>query len=287
MIKTKTTTNRKRVNKTAPIPPPPAPAPIPPTIHAPIKQILRNFYDAGHIPNILFHGSSGCGKRTLIYDFLHMIYKKDIETIRQNVMFVNCAHGKGIKFIREDLKFFAKSNLCSARADIPFKSIVLFNAEKLTEDAQSALRRCIEQFSHNTRFFMVVEREHNLLYPIISRFAKIYVPEIMDETTGNFINLHQYELHKIVAEKQLTKQRQIILYRIMGALPRPPITHIDILNCVDTLYENGFSSLDVVEWMANTEHCDKHKHIMTYYKIKSEYRCEKLLMMYMLDLFFM
>ena len=59
------------------------------------------------------------------------------------------------------------------RWGIFFKSIVLFNADKLTIDAQSALRRCIEQFSHTTRFFIVVEEQSKLLKPIVSRFCNI------------------------------------------------------------------------------------------------------------------
>ena len=52
-----------------------------------------------------------------------------------------------------------------------FKSIVLFDAEKLTTDAQSALRRCIETFSHNTRFFIIVQNIDNLLSPILLDFV--------------------------------------------------------------------------------------------------------------------
>ena len=61
-----------------------------------------------------------------------------------------------------NLKFFAKTNIHLHQGNI-FKSIVLFNADKLTTDAQSALRRCIEQFSHTTRFFIVIENQNKLL----------------------------------------------------------------------------------------------------------------------------
>ena len=76
-------------------------------------------------------------------------------------MIVNCAHGKGIKFIREDLKLFAKTNI-HLNNGILFKSIVLLNADFLTIDAQSALRRCIELFSHTTRFFIIIENKNNI-----------------------------------------------------------------------------------------------------------------------------
>ena len=57
-------------------------------------------------------------------------------------MIVNCSHGKGIKFIREDLKFFAKTNISSNKNAL-FKSIVLLNADTLTIDAQSAYLLCL------------------------------------------------------------------------------------------------------------------------------------------------
>ena len=57
-------------------------------------------------------------------------------------MSINCAHGKGIKFVREELKFFAKTHIYS-EGGLMFKSIILINADKFTMDAQSALRRCI------------------------------------------------------------------------------------------------------------------------------------------------
>ena len=111
--------------------------------------------------------------------------------IKTNVMIVNCAHGKGIKFIREELKFFAKTNIQS-NSGVLFKTIVLLNADNLTIDAQSALRRCIELFSSNTRFFIIVENKEKLLNPILSRFCEIYVPEhIVD---GKIVNLHQLNM---------------------------------------------------------------------------------------------
>jgi hypothetical protein len=177
------------------------------TQHAGIHCKLDHFLATGKIPNIIFHGSAGTGKKTIVFNFLHKIYgnaegsnishKELIGILKNNVMSVNCCHGKGIKFIREELKFFSKINIQHATG-VHFKSIVLFNADCLTIDAQSALRRCIELFSHNTRFFIVVENIHKLLKPIVSRFCEIYVPQIMvfnKETHRNeFINLHRYQI---------------------------------------------------------------------------------------------
>ena len=38
-------------------------------------------------------------------------HKNDKQKINAYVMYVNCAHSKGIRFIRDELKFFAKTNI--------------------------------------------------------------------------------------------------------------------------------------------------------------------------------
>ena len=102
--------------------------------------------------------------RILRISAINKIYDNNREIIKSFVMYVNCSHGKGIKFIREDLKFFAKTHINSNGGNT-FKSVVLLNADKLTLDAQSALRRCIELFSHNTRFFIIVEDKYKFVTP--------------------------------------------------------------------------------------------------------------------------
>ena len=119
-------------------------------------------------------------------------------------MYVNCAHGKGIRFIRDELKFFAKTNIQNLNG-VFFKSIVLFNAGWLTTDAQSALRRCIEQFSHNTSVFIVIEDTDCLLKPILSRFCNIYIPlPIIDNKR---ISLHSYNINNIENEPLYKKNK--------------------------------------------------------------------------------
>ena len=67
-------------------------------VHKNIQLKLNNFLHLNKIPHIIFHGPSGTGKRTIVYDFLKKIYKNDNYKIRTNVMYVNCSHFKGIKF---------------------------------------------------------------------------------------------------------------------------------------------------------------------------------------------
>jgi DNA polymerase III delta prime subunit len=256
------------------------------SLHAPIYSKLDTFYTSNKIPNLIFHGVSGSGKRTIVNEFLCKIYNADHAKMKANVMVVNCAHGKGIKFIREDLKFFAKTNIQS-NSGIPFKTIVLMNADFLTIDAQSALRRCIELFSHNTRFFILVENKHKLLNPILSRFCEIYVPEYMKE--GKVINLHQSSLtHKYLYPSE--PERVDWIKTAMDEIAsRKEIEHKDLIAVSEKIYENGLSCLDVMEWIQSTDKIPapmQAKAGICFDKIRSEYRCEKLLMLYIFDLLF-
>ena len=278
-------------------------------IHQKIIAKLDYFHQKNKIPHIIFHGSSGSGKRTIVDQFLHKIYQGDKHKIKSNVMIVNCAQGKGIKFIREELKFFAKTNIQSNNGTI-FKTIVLINADYLTIDAQSALRRCIELFSYNTRFFILVENKNKLLNPILSRFCEIYVPEYVEN--GKIVNLHQYSIQRNF-KITLTNQQEEVLKnttqylldnkeKIDQTLPgakhpselvvgiHRSLDHSDLVKVATEFYEEGLSTLDIINWLESCKQIDplhRSTYCICYDNIKSEYRCEKLLMLYMLDFIFL
>jgi hypothetical protein len=258
-----------------------------------VYKKLDYFYTSKHIPHIIFHGSPGSGKRTIVQDFLFRIYNGDKHNLKTNVMTVNCSHGKGIKFVREDLKNFAKTNI-QKNNGVFFKSIVLFNADSLTIDAQSALRRCIELFSNNTRFFMVVENKHNLLNPILSRFCELYIPE-------PFINSHFVNLHTLSLQKEYTidtskkdQEMKCMIVKIHDDIETtvpPHCVSSYFIDMATELYTQGFSTLDFIQAIETMEEgywTEKEKVIlvMCFQKIKSEFRCEKLLLFYMLDFCF-
>lgn len=264
---------------------------------------LNYFIQIRKIPNIVFHGSSGCGKRTIVGDFINRIYGGDRNRIKNNVMFVNCAHGKGIKFIRDELKHFAKANMQCNDATL-FKSIVLYNADELTIDAQSALRRCIELFSHNTRFFIVVENKHKLLKPILSRFCEIYIPDkTANPDNPVYSSLHKVNREKTYGLKDLKQERftQILdLFSFTKAGTDVPcetptlsagIEHHSykwFLTLSNQLYEDGISCLDILEYLEGLVDADKMVRVrFCFEKVKGEFRSEKMLMMYLFDYMFL
>jgi len=112
--------------------------------HAHIQSKLDYFISSKKIPNIIFHGSSGSGKRTIADNFLYKIYDGNREKMKKQIMTVECSHGKGIKFIREDLKFFAKSHIQSNQGAIMGK---LKNA--IIAENEQAFKRIFEKSKYS------------------------------------------------------------------------------------------------------------------------------------------
>ena len=260
-------------------------------IHQNIKEKLDFFYTSHKIPNLLFHGTTGSGKRTIVCEFIHKIYDNDREKIKSFVMYVNCSQGKGIKFIRDELKFFAKTHINSNGGNT-FKSIILLNADKLTMDAQSALRRCIELFSHNTRFFIIAEDKYNLMKPILSRFCEIYVPEPV--VNGNIINLYQYNLNNVFNMKEIKTNRLDLLKKELLKNVTKKITMENLMLLCTKLYERGYSGLDIINLLENHKFLEsritiekRYELLISFNRIRKEFRNEKILFLFILNFLFL
>jgi DNA polymerase III delta prime subunit len=257
--------------------------------HEDIKKKLDFFIKNDKVPNIIFHGQSGGGKRTIVNAFINDIYNGNSETIKNYVMNVNCAHGKGIKFIREELKFFAKTHInVEINGAARFKTIILSNADKLTIDAQSALRRCIEIFS-NTRFFIIVEDKDKLLKPILSRLCDIYIPLVRINDVD--INLYTYGIKKTFALNERT--RALWLKKELSSFNKISLTQLSDLSV--KLYEKGYSGNDLIKYIENAENIGgktqdeiyKYQILITFNKIKKEIRNEKILLFFLLKFLFL
>jgi DNA polymerase III delta prime subunit len=261
-----------------------------------IEKLLNGFIENNKIPNILLHGECGAGKKTILDKFLEKLYDSP-EQRRNYVMYINCAYGKGIKFIRDELKFFARTNIINRDTNGHtdenkhhkqhkhhlIKSIILLNADKLTVDAQSALRRCIELFSTNTRFFIIVEDKQKLLKPIVSRFCDIYIPNVLfNEKTINLYNLKQNNIHA-----SFTTYKSKILNKLFTDIET--YNNIELIEHIEELYQKGISGLDILEYLEHIlEECKKKYELCMYlHKIKSEYRNEKLFMLHIFNIYLM
>ena len=213
------------------------------------------------VPNLLFCGPSGCGKRTIVSKFIHDIYLGDKTMIAKYVMWVNCAYGKGIKFIRDNLKFYAKTNISD---NCHFKTIVLHNAEHLTCDAQSALRRSIEQFSFNTRFFFITNDKHKLLKPILSRLSEIAIAK-QD-------NYHIQVTNAVFPPTKADRDRAGVLKSLIAKLNK----ETNLFDAAQELLNQAYSGRDIAKYVedSSSDTMFKYEWLMFYLNHRENFRVE-------------
>ena len=127
-----------------------------------IKKMLKG----NSLPHLLFHGTPGTGKTSLILAIANELYGTSKNLM---IMKLDASDDRGINSVREEIKGFAeKINMfCQG-----VKLIILDEADSMTFDAQFALRRIIEKYSKTTRFCLICNYENKIIPAIRQRCAK-------------------------------------------------------------------------------------------------------------------
>jgi|SRR3989338_4131894 len=130
-----------------------------------IVKRVESFVNSLNIPHLLLAGPAGTGKSTLALVIVKQLYGS---TWKDNYLELNASDERGIQIIREKVKNFARTK---ALGSVPFKVIFLDEADALTQEAQQALRRTMENYSGTCRFILSCNYSSKIIDPIQSRCA--------------------------------------------------------------------------------------------------------------------
>jgi len=154
-----------------------------------VQSLLKN---QSEMPHLLFSGSAGVGKTTMALCLSHEILG---EHWKDSTLELNASDERGINMVRNRVKTF--SRFAGLDTEIPFKIIILDEADEMTADAQTALRRIIEDTAKFCRFILIANNVSKIIAPIQSRCAVFKFSTIPEKDMISHL--------KEIAKKEKTK----------------------------------------------------------------------------------
>ena len=164
-----------------------------------IVEKLKGFVKAKNMPHLIFSGPAGVGKTTCALAMARELYG---ENWRSNFLELNASDERGIDTIRTKVKDFART---LPLGEVPFKIILLDEADALTRDAQQALRRIMESYTQTCRFILNCNYSSKIIPPIQSRCAVFRFKPLSIEDTEKYVKRIEKN-EKIKIEKKALEE---------------------------------------------------------------------------------
>lgn len=164
-----------------------------------VKETFLQFIKKGDVPHILLFGPAGTGKTSLA--------KLLTKGINCDMMYINASDQSGIDDVRIKIKNYA----CSAGFK-PLKVIILDEADRLSRDAQGALRNMLETYSIHTRFILTCNYIEKMIAPISSRMQTFEIKPVSKKEVA-------IRLVEILTEENVTFSQEDIVFIVSTYYP--------------------------------------------------------------------
>jgi replication factor C small subunit len=200
-----------------------------------LSNLIKNPYE---IPHLLFAGPAGVGKTTAALCIARELLG---EYWQRDTLELNASDERGIKMVRERVKEFAavmKLSISNNDDDKPYRVIILDEADEMTSEAQTALRRIIEDSSKTTRFIIICNYLSQIIEPIQSRCVVFHFTRLAKEDVIDYL--------KMICEKEGIKYEEKALEQIYTA------TSGDLRHSINILQAStGMGSVSIANVVAS------------------------------------
>lgn len=209
---------------------------------------LERMVNEGDFPHLLVFGPNGAGKKTRVNCILRELYGPGIEKLKMDrhefltaskkkIEIHSCASNYHIEIcpadagnndrvvIQELVKEVAGTRQINSEKQKSFKVIVITEANRLSKDAQHALRRTMEKYMSHCRLILLTESVSKLIPALRSRCLGLRVQapteqeiefvldkvamaemfEMSDEQKRNLAKLSGRNLRKALLQAEVTK----------------------------------------------------------------------------------
>ncbi|CAN3373324.1 replication factor C subunit 2 [Diutina rugosa] len=214
-------------------------------------DVLKKTIQSGNLPHMLFYGPPGTGKTSTILALAKQLYGPSL--YKSRVLELNASDERGISIVRQKIKNFARLAVSNpTKEDLekypcpPFKIIILDEADSMTNEAQSALRRTIEKYANVTRFCLICNYVTRIIDPLASRCAKFRFRSLADDNAISRLKFIADEENVPLSGPDVLSE----LLKISGGDLRKAITYLQSGTKLISMGNNGTLTAQLVREIA-------------------------------------
>ncbi|KAG0178915.1 hypothetical protein DFQ29_002847 [Apophysomyces sp. BC1021] len=223
--------------------------------------VLKHALQSDNLPHLLFYGPPGTGKTSTILALARELYGPTL--IKTRILELNASDDRGIQVVREKVKNFSRTTAnqkVSGYPCPPYKIVILDEADSMTKDAQSALRRTMETYSKTTRFCIICNYVSRIIDPITSRCAKFRFKSLpVEELRARIdmickeenVNLAPGAMEALFAACNGDLRRAIMILQIASNIPQGEHITAEVINETAGTIPNSVLTTIINAWKSN------------------------------------